>query len=175
MDINVRDPSYLFKTIKLLDKNYAFHFIINNVNAEIIKMRDAILGSQDNIYWFYKLPLNESLGIIHHADLLINIGNKTVNQTPSKIFDYISTGKPIVNFHSLLDDTSKFYLTDYPNKLNVHEDYERFDSNVKLVDAFAKKNAGSTIPVEQLSQLYSQYQSDSVSEETVEIIRSHLR
>lgn len=33
------------------------------------------------------------------ADFLLNIGNKVVNQLPSKVLEYISTGKPIINVY----------------------------------------------------------------------------
>lgn len=33
------------------------------------------------------------------ADFLLNIGNKVVNQLPSKVLEYISTGKPVINIY----------------------------------------------------------------------------
>lgn len=52
------------------------------------------------------------------ADFLLNIGNSVVNQLPSKVLEYISTGKPVINTYkkdtcpakALLEDTGNLNL-----------------------------------------------------------------
>lgn len=53
------------------------------------------------------------------ADVLVNIGNSTHYQLPSKIVDYALTGKPILNISSLKNDSSSNFLNSYPNSKTV--------------------------------------------------------
>ena len=48
-----------------------------------------------------------------HASILITIGNKNTNLVPSKIFDCISTGNPILHFYYDEKDPYIGYLKDY--------------------------------------------------------------
>ena len=49
-----------------------------------------------------------------NSDILVNIGNATKYQLPSKLVEYVSTGKPILNITSILDDSSDAFLSSYP-------------------------------------------------------------
>lgn len=48
------------------------------------------------------------------ADVLINIGNNTIYQLPSKVIEYASLGKPILNITNLERDSSIEFLRWYP-------------------------------------------------------------
>ena len=113
----IRSPEYLYRKINKLDDRFHIHIICNRITKANEYLYEKTVENKDIVTWYHNLPLSECLGIMSHADILINLGNKSVNQTPSKVFDYIGTGKPIVNLYSLLDDTSKRYLERYPNKL----------------------------------------------------------
>lgn len=69
-------------------------------------------------FWGRVTP-RESLKTMCNCDILINIGNKVSNQLPSKVLTYISTGKPIVNFYWLENDTSIPYIDRYPLGINI--------------------------------------------------------
>ena len=74
---------------------------------------------------------------MNDCDVLINVGNESPNQTPSKVFDYISTMKCIINFYSINDDTSKWYLSNYPYVLNIKNGGNVEDDTKKFIE-FAK-------------------------------------
>ena len=44
------------------------------------------------------------------ADFLLNIGNSISSMVPSKIFEYISTGKPIISIYSNINDSSQYFI-----------------------------------------------------------------
>jgi hypothetical protein len=52
--------------------------------------------------------------VLATADALINIGNATEDQLPSKLVEYASTGKPILNLATRADDGSASFLVGYP-------------------------------------------------------------
>jgi len=76
---------------------------------------------------------------ISKADILINIGNNTRYQTPSKIFSYINTGKRIINFYSIKQDTSLVYLRKYPLALNVFTEQKRDCTFYETIIRFIQK------------------------------------
>ena len=53
-------------------------------------------------------------GALDNASVLINIANRTRHQLPSKLVDYMASGKPIINMVSIEDDNSLSFLKDYP-------------------------------------------------------------
>ena len=58
---------------------------------------------------------------LNKADVLISIGNKGTDMAPSKIYEYISTGKPIIHFYSSNEDPCLRVLFNYPMKLIIRE------------------------------------------------------
>lgn len=170
----IRSPRYFYQIINQVDERFVFHIICNQMSEANKRLYNQFVQKQDNVYWYHNLPLSECLGIISHADILINLGNRSENQTPSKIFDYIGTGKPIVNFFSLQNDTSKYYLEKYPNKLNIYEDYEQLKENMLLFSNFAERHIGATISKEHLEELYSKYNSGEVTKATMKIIEDFV-
>jgi glycosyltransferase involved in cell wall biosynthesis len=81
----------------------------------------------------YQQHLGESL-VIHgpvdrsratqamaEADILINLGNETAYQLPSKLVEYAATGKRIMNISSLASDSSTNFLQSYPRALCLED------------------------------------------------------
>ena len=91
------------------------------------------------------------------AEVLVNIGNAVDNQMPSKIFEYISTGKPIINIFKSTDCPTLKYLGRYPLVLNIHEAEIRKDPAgcVSRVQAFCRGHRGERVPAEETKRLYA--------------------
>jgi glycosyltransferase involved in cell wall biosynthesis len=53
------------------------------------------------------------------ADVLVNIGNNSEAQLASKVVEYMTVGRPILNIISIEKDTSVTALEDYPAVLNI--------------------------------------------------------
>ncbi len=172
---SVRNPGYFYSIINEVDDRFVFHIICNNLTKANKALYDKTVMRTDRVRWYHNLPLEECLGIMCHADILINLGNRTVNQTPSKVFDYIGTGNPIVNFYSLEGDTSKRYLERYEHAIHIFEDKDRIKDNAKLFQEFAAEHNGRRIGREQLQTLYNEYQSDLVTKDTLKIIDSYIK
>ena len=120
---SIRNPEYLLKLFKSLLSTHG------NMNIEL-----HFFGGYDDcrdIFEPYQLLLADKLvlyGLVNRtkvskamleADILINIGNDNSYQLPSKLVEYARLGKPIVNLHSIDDDSSKEFLKEYPAILNL--------------------------------------------------------
>jgi hypothetical protein len=51
---------------------------------------------------------------INGADILVNLGNDTAFQLPSKLVEYAATGKPILSISRAIADSSAHFLSTYP-------------------------------------------------------------
>lgn len=167
---DVRDPRYFFKFISYLSDEYAFHIIVSHVSPNQLRKYKKMTESFDNVYWYDTMPAEKCRSILCSSDVLINIGNKVTNQTPSKILEYIGTGRPIVNFCSIDNDTSKVYLDRYQFAISLSEKESDFMENAKLFSEFCHNYNGCHISSEKLKQLYPEYDQDRVTDEIVSLL-----
>jgi glycosyltransferase involved in cell wall biosynthesis len=65
------------------------------------------------------VPRTQAMQAIAGAAALVNIGNDTPYQLPSKLVEYAATGKPIISLARNAADCSIEFLQGYPNALNL--------------------------------------------------------
>ena len=104
------------------------------------------------------------------ADILVNIGNAVYNQMPSKIFEYISTGKPIVNIYRSPECPTLRYLEKYPLALNIPEtDVEtNLAESAERVRNFCLEKKGQRVPAEEIARLYRGNTYETLAEKLLE-------
>lgn len=73
------------------------------------------------------------------ADVLINISNHTIKATPSKVFELISTGKPVLNIVFDKGDTTKTYFDQYPMAHSIFA-YQNIARQAKEFTGFLEKS-----------------------------------
>lgn len=98
-----------------------------------------------NMSFLGKLPLEKAQEEIANADILVNIGNIMTNQVPSKIFEYISSGKPIINICVNQNCPSIPYLEKYPLALSIVEGVGTPEEHSAQIEKFIIENAGRTV------------------------------
>lgn len=117
-----------------------------------------------------RVPKEDLATALDSATILINFGNKMANQTPSKVFDYIATGKPIINFAYEGSDTSLHYLNRYPLFLNIYNHEADSDESAKKFVEFCEYSKGRSVSREKIVSLYR----DLLSEKVCSQIISHM-
>lgn len=115
---NVRSPEYMFRLFDDLLVNNQIFMDLVGVSSEILNEGQKKLP----IKCHGRKSIEECKKMMQEADVLINIGNRIDNQVPSKIFEYISSGKPIVNICAMNNCPTIKYLEKYPLVLNIVED-----------------------------------------------------
>lgn len=88
-----RDPRRLFEFLNGIGKPY--RFIIYGTSDKN-RWADLIEQSDGKIVFEKPIPRIELLKVLSQMDFLINIGNGTNVQTPSKLIDYTLTKRPIL-------------------------------------------------------------------------------
>lgn len=95
------------------------------------------------------------------ADYLLNIGNTVTNQLPSKVLEYISTGKPVINFYKSEDCPAKALL-ETAVAINVSESGDVCAQADLLTDFLKTKHPAQSF--EEIADAYSIYTPEYVVE-----------
>lgn len=132
---NIRNPRYLLEAFEQLPSFCELHIIgdvhdcgdLVDVAQKRIGNRLTVTGSQ---------PRAEAMKSLADSDFLVNIGNTTPFQLPSKLAEYAAMGKHIVNISSCDRDSSTLFLEDYPGALHIRETEQPTPSDVTRLRKF---------------------------------------
>lgn len=148
----VRNPNFLLDIMNIIvSKNPNIYFHIYGSEKSAFKFE-----FNNNIFFHGRVSKDKINDIIKSIDIFINIGNSIDNQLPSKVLEYIATGKPIINFYSIKTDTSNYYLDKYPLALKIKENNNFKDYIVNEVIDFIINNSGKCIDSKILYKIYKE-------------------
>ena len=97
-----------------------------------------------------RISYEEIQKVYFHANVLVNIGNANSDFIPSKTFEYIATGKPIVNFY--YGNEPDAVLNRYSLAFHIHNGEPQGDC-LKL-EKFLLNNKSAEMPREKIERLY---------------------
>ncbi|MFA6711486.1 MAG: glycosyltransferase [Candidatus Caldatribacteriota bacterium] len=81
---------------------------------------------------------------LEQAEFLISIGNAKSEMVPSKIFEYIAFGKPIIHFYSFAGDPVLAFLGRFPLALAVDTN-QNVEENAGIIKRFIETNMGKRV------------------------------
>lgn len=148
----VRNPTYTIECFRRLPPNVNLN--LYGVSETELKKLFSISSLPNNVKCYGLVSVEESEKAIQNSDVLVNIGNIMLNQVPSKLFSYISTGKPILNICANHNCPSKQYLALYPCALSVDEDSYCDDLTARNVLNFLIENSGKVCDINTIERLY---------------------
>lgn len=169
-----RNPAYTFKLFGAL-KETGINLSI--VGAEKENMREFIAEEEiaSNISFYGRLPLQEAQRHMEQADILVNIGNIMTNQVPSKLFEYVSYGKPIINICKNRNCPTLPYLEKYPYALNLFEEDDLFDEQVEKLRAFIAMNGNERIPSQEVLGIFETCTPEYCAGQMLKVIKECLK
>lgn len=101
------------------------------------------------------------LDLLKNANILLSLGNNIANQTPSKIYDLISLGKPIIHLFNIDNDSSLKYLKRYPLCLCVDERKSSVEITQSII-CFIRQNKNRNISFEDAVKNMETYRSGNI-------------
>ncbi len=163
-------PNYLLELYKKtnIEKTILSFCIIGNC-CEIINVHSKLFPN--NIINYGSVDKETASKEIGNSDVLISIAEKKGVQMSSKIFDYISYGKPIVHFYTVENDVNLKILRKYPNVLCLRQEETLLDQNARSFEKFCENNYNKEISFEEVAEIFK----DATPEYTVNIIKKILR
>lgn len=117
LNIKSRNPDLVLSAFEILKSKLDFVFRIfwfGNCQAAIDKYKSNM---KDFLYDGGRVPYEKASEEIARADFLVSIGNNSDTQVPSKLFTYLSYGKPIIHFYYNDKDPYISYLAKYEASL----------------------------------------------------------
>ena len=150
---------------KLRPPERVVHFISKIDDQDIVFdfygfRQDLVSASPDYQAAAQRIVLHGSVSSLaaedarRNADVLVNIDNTCLLQVPSKIFEYFSTGKPIINFYFDENSPTLAYFKDYPLSLNVNVNTMRDDEIPRLMTLFREQSCHRRLSFDEIKRIY---------------------
>jgi glycosyltransferase involved in cell wall biosynthesis len=163
----IRKPDLLLELFtKLLHTHLAerleLHFVGSIDNCqEYFQPYETLLNKQ--IFCHGKLSRCQAFQAMKEADVLVNIGNEFPYQLPSKVVEYASFGKPVLNLARIAEDSSAEFFKDYPASLcllgkNAQVNLEQFTKLIQFLEKLPSVN------VSQLNSWLEPYCIEAIAE-----------
>ena len=96
------------------------------------------------------------------ANILVNLGNSTHYQLPSKLVDYSLSGKPILNISTIENDSSSSFLEDYSNYLNIYTKKELQKNDYEDICSFIENE--NVLSIKQVLDFLKDYRLEAISD-----------
>lgn len=146
----IRNPQLMLELFyNMKNPDIVLHIIGGGSAQDIVMHYKKIMGNRLILHGVK--PLKTALYCMQKADILVSLNNNVKNQLPGKIFDYISVGKPILNFYQISECQSLKYMERYPLVLNI--DLKR-KQDVMDIEDFCIDNKGKCVPYEKIEKLF---------------------
>ena len=167
---DVRNPEYLFNLMeKLRGTNIVLH-IIGSMGDCANMIEESMNNGATNIKYHGIVPPNVADDIMLQADVLLHVGNAVDSLMPSKILDYISSGKPILNICKIPTCPTLPLMERYPLGMTVNESDEITEKLLDSITHFCTTSKDKSIPFDQIHQLYYDSTIDYVGDRFNDVI-----
>lgn len=148
---DARNPEKMLRIFNSMNTDIVLDLYSNGCEDIVEKYRsDAIIS--------HGMVDNDTLENVYmNADLLLNIGNSTETQVPSKVLEYISWRKPIINLITIDNDTSVSFFEEYSLSITLRINDLEYENVAKSIIEFSKKHFRETVPLDYIREVYKEY------------------
>ncbi|MEK5435777.1 MULTISPECIES: hypothetical protein [Paenibacillus] len=166
---SIRNPVFMIRFFHELKGTVS----ITMMSSSKVKfLKNEFNGMKDTLKFYSGQPKEIAHATMIDADILINIGNTVVFQTPGKIFEYMAMGKPIIHFSKIENDPSLKYLEKYPMLLVIKEyEYDK-EREIEACKKFIAKYSGKTLTFDKVLKYMPELNSAFIVEKFVEEMNS---
>ena len=110
----IRNPEPVLDALLPVMTDYTFHFYGDEGNCmDILDKYESLYPQQIIRHGLQRHNIVQKA--LMEAEVLLSIGNTNTEMSPSKIYEYISMGKPIIHSYSSEMDSCLTTLGNYPN------------------------------------------------------------
>lgn len=168
--MKIRNPEFMLKTFDkiLKDINGILNLFTFGNCRDIL---NEYSSSNELIKNFGSVETNIVTNEMKRSDFLVAVGNSDNTQIPSKIFEYLGMGLPIVYFYTIDDDQNVEILSKYPLSLCLKQDTYLYENNCSKLINFSIDFKNKRMDFEQVIKLFP----EATPEFTVKLIQSFLK
>jgi hypothetical protein len=170
----LRSPEYLLKLFAALRRLPQHRDIELHIYGGVVGTTNLFEGTgaepANSVFIHGPVSRERALEAMSDADLLVNIGNTSAIQLPSKVVEYVWLGRPILNIASRANDSSYEYLKGHPAMLNLVARTSYIDPlHVAQLDSFMRV-CPVVLPTSSLDSLRSRSRIDRIAAQYAEIL-----
>ena len=158
MGDGVRTPYYFLKLLGLIEApNISFAYAgKNNCDENTFASAMENVKEKDNVTVtaLGMLSHSEALSVVEGAEILVNFGNVVPTMVPSKIFEYMSYGKPIISTYSIDSEPCLPYLRKYPCVLLIDERDMDIEKKARELEDFISTNRNAKVDVKGIEDIF---------------------
>ena len=160
----VRNPEYMFKIFDYLFtekkiRNVRLHFIGNSSDCDDI-VRFYKNKLQDNFIVHGVVSKDDAICAAFDSDILINIGNDSLYQAPSKLIEYISTGNTIIDLLKIENEQYTNFLKKYRKYYYIEEKTPYIEAAEKILTIIEKDT--KQVSAEELNLILESHRVDNI-------------
>lgn len=153
LDKNYRNPQYACEVFSMLRQNDCTLSFYSRGNAEaIIEKYAAETNGKIKRQGF--VDHCEAVIVMNEAQVLMSIGNASSEMVPSKIFECMAAGKPIIHFYSDDNDSSLSYYARYPLAITIKQDFSKVQNSADRVKKFIEENSNKSLQFEEVKKIF---------------------
>lgn len=153
----IRNPRFMLDVLSRLNRN-TFKLVLYSKGCESVVGEYA---NVDNIEQHGLITPTQLAEEYRKADILIGVGNSVSDFLPSKTFEYIAQGKPIVYFNYKGHDSKELEV--HPLALQLTDDIPVEAARTRLLE-FCKRVKTENIKEEELASLYSKHSPSNIKQ-----------
>lgn len=154
----LRNEACLRRVVEGLDSRFCVTFLGND-NA---RLRGMETGAE--VRTLPAVPREIAVNAILDADVLLSTGNPYPVHLPSKTFDYLAAGKPVIHFYSIPDCPACEFYRSYPLALCLPNDADPARAAEQARD-FCLQRRGERLPFEEVEALYPELCAENILKE----------
>lgn len=153
----IRNPEYLLQLALEMDETCVLHLYCQSDCDGMID--DYVRRSNGKIQRHAPVSAEQIQQIYAAADVLVSVGNSTPEFKPSKTFEYIASGKPILNIcYGGLQDA---VLAEHPLALQLERTVSLPEA-AGVLRCFIAKNRGKTFSKDQMDNIYYKHSRENI-------------
>ncbi|OBZ11224.1 hypothetical protein A7975_19920 [Bacillus sp. FJAT-26390] len=166
----VRNPDYLLKTMQFVLSDYdsELHLYTSGNCGDIIDPYTK--EAEGKIVNHGYVSKKDADIAVASSGILVSVGNRDNLQSPSKVFEYISAGKPIVHFYNRDDDSIVDLLKSYPISLCLKQDKGLIEQNAKSIIKFYQECNGKTLKFSEIEYKFRKASPKYIASQILNII-----
>lgn len=153
----IRDPRFMLNVLSRLNRR-AFKLVLYSKGCENVVDEYA---NVDNIERHGLITPTQLAEEYRKADILIGVGNSVSDFLPSKTFEYIAQGKPIVFFNYKGRDSKELMI--HPLALQLSDDMPVETACARLLE-FCERVKSESINEEELASIYSKHSPSNIKQ-----------
>lgn len=173
--MDVRNPQFILNLMERLQHTNIILHIIGSLGdcSEVIENYISTRGT--NIIYHGVVVPSIADDIMLQSDVLLHIGNAEDAYMPSKILDYISSGKPILNLCKIPTCPTLPLMECYPLGMTIYEYEELTSELISQIVAFCIDNRCKQLAFDTIHKLYYDSTIEYVANKFNEIMDSVIK